>query len=200
MKISTFSFFLLAILAFSSCSKENLKGKKDYDKETCFDLVYPVTYTMADGSTVTGDDEETVWAGLKEWYKMHPNSKDKYDLVYPVDVTVISGETKTIENEEEMIVFKKECDEGKVDWDKKECFEMVYPLIYTMLDGTSITVNSEKEMDTAFKPWYNENPNSEEKPVLVYPVSITLEDGVIQTVEDEAGMISIKENCDDGEG
>ena len=36
----------------------------------CFSFVYPVTYTMPDGSTmeVTGDDEDG-WSALKAWYE-----------------------------------------------------------------------------------------------------------------------------------
>ena len=45
---------------------ERSYGKEDWE---CFELVYPVTFEMPDGSTltVTSDDEEG-WSNLKSWY------------------------------------------------------------------------------------------------------------------------------------
>ena len=87
-----------------------LKKECEGEKGGCFDLVYPVTYEMADGTTVMGDDEKAVETALKAWYTAHPDSKDEYELVYPVDVIFEDGETMTAANEAEMIVIKEDCE------------------------------------------------------------------------------------------
>ncbi len=196
MKYTIFSFLILTIFAFSSCDKEGFSKDKKYDKEgykkdkdkkTCFELVYPITYTMPDGSDIFGNKEE-VWTVIKEWYEANPDSEEKAALQYPVDVVFEGGETKTIDNEDEMIILKKDCKGEK-------CFALVYPVTFTMPDGSTVS-GDEKEVWTVIKEWYVANPDSEEKPELQYPVDINFEGGGTETVEDEAEMISIKEDCD----
>ena len=134
MRLSILSLFVLAMLAFSSCQKgdtskdELLKDEalkvddKVTDKAPCFELVYPVSYTMPDGSTVTGNAGELKLA-MKAWYKAHPDSKADPVLQYPVEITSVKFDgVKVINNEEEMIEAKKACEDGagelKVcDWD-----------------------------------------------------------------------------------
>ena len=59
-------------------------------------------------------------------------------------------------------------DYDKGDW---KCFDLSLPVSYTMPDGSTITVSNEEDWD-AIKDWYEENPDSEEKPVLQFPVNV----------------------------
>ena len=87
MKLSIYSFLILAIFAFASCEKGELnKDGKEKEKEACFELVYPVTYTMPDDTTISGDDEKTAWTAIKVWYEANPDSEEKPALQYPVDI------------------------------------------------------------------------------------------------------------------
>ena len=128
MKLSIFSFFILSMLAFSSCDKgaqidekekdylsdketdKNVDVVKDHDgKDKCFDLVYPVTYLLPDGTSVSGGQEE-LEAAIKAWYEAHPDFAEKPVLQYPVEVIFAHIDVpQTISNEEEMIALKKEC-------------------------------------------------------------------------------------------
>jgi len=133
MKLSCYSLFVLALLAFSSCQKgdaakddfKKLPGKDgtEQDGVSCFELVYPVTFTMPDGTEITMNDGED-WAGIKAWYEAHPDSKAKPVLQYPVEITSVKYDgVKVIQNEEEMAEAKKACsdtvsDEPIIcDWD-----------------------------------------------------------------------------------
>ena len=119
MKFYKISFLVLATLfTFSSCDKGYLtKGEEDFkkedkeeDKESCFELVYPVNYTMPDGSTVITQNDEKDWDAIKEWYDNNPNfEKDKMTIAYPVDVVFKDESSKTIDNEDDMILLKKDC-------------------------------------------------------------------------------------------
>ncbi len=137
MRFSIFSFLILTVLVFSSCGKEKVFDKKDKEefkdkgkdkgekegdkdeKEDCFELLYPITYNMPDGSTITGNNEEEVETALKAWYDAHSNSEEKPVLQYPVDAIFKDATTKTINNEEEMEAAKKSCEKNDAtcEWD-----------------------------------------------------------------------------------
>ena len=168
-----------------------LESKRDNDKRDwkCFDFVYPVTFTMPDGSiiTVTSDKEEG-WEELKDWYEQNPESEERPTLQFPVDILYEDDTTLTVNSDEEMREAKENCD--------PRCFDLVYPVTFTMPDGSIITVTSDDEEGwDELKNWYDDNPNSEERPTLEYPVEIIYEDGTTATVNNEEEMREAKENC-----
>lgn len=93
--------------AYKAC-----KNDKWEDKEMCFRLVYPVDFTMPDGSIFTLDivDGKENWDDMKDWYEANPLSKDKPELVYPVDIQLEATTTETVNNEAEMIEWKESCE------------------------------------------------------------------------------------------
>ena len=177
--------------AYQECyPKRDGKWSRDGD-ETCFYIVYPVTYVMPDGSTISvTSDEEDGWSDLKDWYEENEDSEDKPELQYPVDIVVETEEgtsTVTINDEEEMASAKRECYDNWEDSYDQECFELVYPVTYLMPDGSTISVTSNDEDGWSdLKGWYEENEDSEDKPELQYPVDIV--------VETEAGTSTVAIN------
>ena len=96
-----------------STEEDMIDAKKAcWDKEECFELVYPVTYTLPDGSAATGDDEKALWETIKAWYEVNPDSEEKPSLVYPVDIVFEDGSTQTIDDEAAMELVKTACEEG----------------------------------------------------------------------------------------
>jgi len=87
------------------------KGKGDRKKEECFDFVYPVTFFMPDGSTITIEDKED-WIEIKNWYRANPGVREKPDVQYPVDIKWKDGSVITINNDDEMRRAYSAC-EGK---------------------------------------------------------------------------------------
>ena len=168
--------------AYQECyPKRDGEWSRDRD-ETCFYLVFPVTYVMPDGSTisVTSDDEDG-WSDLKDWYGENGDSEDKPELQYPVDIVVETEEgssTVTISNEEEMAVAKRECHtEWEEDWDEddeRECFEYVLPVTFLMPDGSTIIVEDEEGW-YSLREWYEDNREYEEEPDIQYPIDISQE-------------------------
>ena len=176
--------------AYQECyPKRDGEWSRDRD-ETCFYLVYPVTYVMPDGSTisVTSDDEDG-WSDLKDWYEENEDSEDKPELQYPVDIVVETEEgtsTVTINDEEEMAAAKRECHtEWEEDWDEddeRDCFEYVLPVTFLMPDGSTITVEDEEGW-YSLRVWYEENRGYEEEPSIQYPIDISQ--------ETEEGLITV---------
>ena len=168
--------------AYQECyPKRDGEWSRDRD-ETCFYLVYPVTYVMPDGSTisVTSDDEDG-WSDLKNWYEENGDSEDKPELQYPVDIVVETEEgssTVTINDEEDMAAAKRECHtEWEEDWDEddeRDCFEYVLPVTFLMPDSSTITVEDEEGW-YLLREWYEENREYEGEPDIQYPIDISLE-------------------------
>ena len=170
-------------------------GGRDDDNRECFELVFPVTYLMPDGSTITVENGED-WDSIKDWYDENPNAEERPELQYPVDI-IFDDETLTIDNAEEMNMVKRECweyeDEGR------ECFALVYPVTFIMPDGSSIVVAADDEDGwEEVKNWYDANPESEERPTLQYPVDIIYrtDDGdSTVTINNEEEMEAAKDEC-----
>lgn len=191
--------------AYQEC---NPKREGDWSRDedfdgTCFDLVYPVTYVMPDGSTiiVEGDDEDG-WSDLKDWYEENEYSEDKPELQYPVDITQRSEEgvtSITVNDNEEMESAKEDCRDEWEDGYHEECFELVYPVSYVMPDGSIITIEVDEEGGAVeLEDWYEENSESDERPELQYPVDIILETeegSSTVTINNEEEMASAKREC-----
>ena len=78
--------------------KDELEVKDESDeKGKCFELVYPISYTMPDGTVISGNEEELKQA-MDAWYEDHPDSNAKPELQYPVEI-IIGDLIKSIEDE-----------------------------------------------------------------------------------------------------
>ena len=62
-------------------------------------------------------------------------------------------------------------------------------------DGTTQEVADHKEIKQAARAWKEANPDSEERPELVFPVSVELEDGTTQEVASQEDLEALKESC-----
>jgi hypothetical protein len=168
---------------------EEMRGayaKCEQGRELGFEFVYPITYIMPDGSTITGNSKEELDIAIRNWYAANPGVKEKPALQYPVQVVLKDGTVLTINNEEEMRALI-----ARLGGDPKGNelgFEFVYPITYIMPDGSTITGNSKEELDIAIRNWYAANPGVREEPVLQYPVQVVLKDGTVLTINNEEEM------------
>lgn len=178
------------------------KGGKGRGKDEwkCFKLVYPVTFNMPDGSTITIANESG-YADLRAWYDANPGTDVKPEMQYPVEID-IKGTVKTINNEDEMHRVYRFC--GGRDNDRyvkhRECFELVYPATFIMPDGSTIPV-ADKDDWLNVKAWYTDHPDSQERPGLQFPVDIKYRDGALVTINNDDEMRAAKADCErDGGG
>lgn len=92
------------------------KKECEGDKERCFAFIFPISYIMPDGSTITlqsENDRENKLA-IRQWYADNPGVEEKPVLAYPLEVKMIKdGIIKTINNDEEMMTLKEFCDPKK---------------------------------------------------------------------------------------
>ena len=91
---------------------EPVRGDDGTDREECFELVYPVTYVMPDGTTVSGTPEQ-LRAAISAWYQANSDTREEPVLQYPVDVTFEDGTIETVNSEEELRDVYASCEDSE---------------------------------------------------------------------------------------
>ena len=170
--------------------------RRDWD---CFTIQYPITVTLSDGYTYTFESEEAV----KEYYDAYEIDEEMY-IAFPISVIGNDGEAIVIESDEALKEVYRGCYSGERDIVvEQRCFSLVYPVSYQLPDCSLIEVSADNEDSWAeMKAWYDENPESAERPTLQYPVVIMYEeddegseDALTVTINNEEEMISAREDC-----
>lgn len=170
--------------------------RRDWD---CFTIQYPITVTLSDGYTYTFESEEAV----KEYYDAYEIDEEMY-IAFPISVIGNDGEAIVIENDEALKEAYRGCYSGERDIViEQKCFSLVYPISYQLPDGSLIEVSADNEDGWAeMNAWYDENPESTERPTLQYPVVIMYEeddegsvDALTVTINNEEEMNSAREDC-----
>ena len=98
------------------------KGKrgKGNKKGLCFKFEYPLSYSMPDGSIITGNDRKEICTAIKSWYEINGKSRAKPQLVFPVTILTYGDDKnivkKELESHEELRSAMTSCkDEKKKD-------------------------------------------------------------------------------------
>lgn len=210
MKGSIYFSFIFCFLVFNACefpsiiekdldkehkTEKEQEGKelnddKDEggDKESCFDLVFPISVTMPDLSVITEDDEDSLWSSIKTWYELNPDVEEKFKFNYPITIFFPEDDKQVIiTSAEKLEEIKKYCYE-----DKGDCFEYVYPLSYLLPDGSNMSVNSMEEL----KAWYEANPSIDKKLELIYPFEVTfIKEEITKVISTEEEYKQVFEYC-----
>ncbi|HFA51294.1 MAG TPA: hypothetical protein ENJ95_19955 [Bacteroidetes bacterium] len=171
----------------------NQVGNFEGDCETlCFEITFPVTVNLPGGTTETATNEEELTTIFDNWYMANPDSQDDPSLSFPFEVTLADGTTRSITSDVEFEALLETCFDGGI-WE--ECFTINFPVTLVYPDGTTAPANNNVEMLELFIQWEMDNPNAEEYPTLAYPVEITLADGSVQVIDDEAEIDAVFEDC-----
>ncbi len=177
----------------------------DYDEffDDCFEFVFPIDVTLANGSTQTISSQEELDAFIETWFEQNPESEDFPSLNYPIDV-VVDSTTVTVTSEEELCGIIEQCfedfdfdDEWGYDFDEvlEDCFEVIYPIDVTLPDGTTQTVNSNAELEQLIETWYEQNPESEECPMPNFPIDIITTDMDTVAITSEMELDDVIDEC-----
>ena len=116
----------------------------------CFEFVYPITFILPDGSTITVEEAKDKQQ-IRDWYEANPDVTEKPAIRFPIDITLSDGTTTTIDNEEEFDAIRKDCHENRPGRGKR-CFEFVYPITFVVEDGSTITIDDKNNWQ-ALKDW-----------------------------------------------
>ena len=83
------------------------------DGVACYAFVYPISYTMPDGSVIeiTTDEDESGWMAIREYYQSNPSEESEPSLQYPVDLifrTEDGTETVTVSSDDDLDAVEEE--------------------------------------------------------------------------------------------
>ena len=80
---------------------------------------------------------------------------------------------------------KREDEDKDEDKDGKEiCFEFVLPVSFNMPDGSVITIDSKEDWKVLYN-WYKENKDSDDKPEIILPFNVIIDDEEITISNEE---------------
>lgn len=85
------------------------EGEDDVEEQkVCFEFIYPISFSMPDGSTVQGDDGHLVSQRLRSWYESNKGVAQKPVLNFPVSI-LINGERQIVNSPDEMEKVRASC-------------------------------------------------------------------------------------------
>ncbi|MFT7237378.1 MAG: hypothetical protein ACI93L_001464 [Cyclobacteriaceae bacterium] len=97
-------------------SKEELSAitancqKEKKEEEACFEFVYPLSYTMPDGTNIILTTEETAdYHPLRDWYRANAEEKVRPSLVFPVTISYGEDRTVIINDRDALIKAREGC-------------------------------------------------------------------------------------------
>ena len=167
------------------------------EEDECFEINYPITIVLPDGSNVTVNDDEALENAIDDYYDLNPNDSGDVTLIYPITVTMFEdSSTVVINNDDDLDDLLEDC---YGDDDFEECFDIQFPISIAMPDGSTIVTNTYEELDSLYEAWDQANPNATNEPELVFPITVILEDGTTQVINNEDELEGLLEDCFDHE-
>jgi len=207
---------LLGIVMFSSCgleestinvdnyvseSSDDIARKCMSGKSACYELVFPVTIDFPDGTSEEVDSHENLKAAIRAWRENNPDATEKPTLAFPIEILNEDGELISVQNADELKELRSTCEKRFPKfqkWISNECFQLVYPISIEFPDGSIVASDDADALKDLLQDWFtNNDPSPDNRPMLVYPFDVTLEDGTVETINSRADLKALKKSCRD---
>ena len=75
---------------------------EDWEEELCFDIVFPIEFTMPDNSVYVANNEDDLYDIIDSWYEDHPDVDEEPEIHFPIEIIWYS-ESENGGEEEEVI-------------------------------------------------------------------------------------------------
>ena len=186
------SFILISLFVFIGC--ENFMNKSDEisDDQLMQDIIDAEKIDIY--ITDLPSFSQTV---IEEDYNNYIEIEAQMASGLGYQVSMDSKEYKPGDHNEIYFNWKGKKLKPKLDRGDKNgfiCFELVLPVTFIMPDASSITVDEENGY-MSIKDWYVNNPDSNVKPTLQYPLNIIYRDAETQIINNNEEMKNAKVNC-----
>lgn len=130
IKVSLFAFLLIGLSFLTSCNTddtdsifnsdevENFIGgtfddmstKSRTGKNFCLELVFPITLEFSEGTQVSGDSFQDLCVNIRTLVSENEDLRERPTLVYPVEVITADGEVLTANSQEELTELAQQCE------------------------------------------------------------------------------------------
>lgn len=168
----------------------------------CYEFVFPITISFSDGTSTEVADHEQLRNILREYREENPEG-EKPVLGFPLEVVTEDGEVLSVASQEELHDLRVQC-HREFFWKHHHrghrfrgmfCFKIDYPVSVQLPDGTIVEVNDRIELQYTLRRWKADHPDIEERPELVFPLTVIMEDGTEVTVDSADALKELKESC-----
>ena len=217
--IQVITFFALALLTITSCTKEDVNITTDVENYTneamyeldresnaghrgCFEFVWPLTIDFPDETSVEFEDYQSIREGIARWKEANPEVDGRPQLSFPLEIIGPDGTVYTIDSKEELKKIVKRC--ARAYWNdgnfrkhlNNQCFKVVLPVTIKFPSGHKVTFDTRVGLKSALRAWKAENPDAEVFPHLAFPINVLIKDTGDQVVIDSAAdLLRLKETC-----
>ena len=143
----------------------------------CFELVYPVSLSLPNGTSINIENAEDLEALFEEW-EGNPTTDQRPEFIFPIQVILEDvDEIIDVTSKEglERIYNRCENEIGDDDFEREECFSLVYPVDVILPDGQTVGAEDVAELEDIYDKWFEAHPDSREEPKLVFPIQVIFE-------------------------
>ncbi len=225
---------MISLLSFEACTKDDISSSTTLDaladqslfaleqrgnlgRHGCYDLVFPVTIKLADGTTITVVSQDSLKKALHKWHENHKDGhkKNHPEFVFPIHVIAEDGSVIAVETKEELYDLRKACKKSHLDslhhrdsmghkgFPKHDtlCFSLVFPIKLKKADGTIITINSKEELKTQCQgerkkgQGHGKKHGIEHQLQLVFPIQVKKSNGTTVTINTKDELKALREGC-----
>jgi hypothetical protein len=189
----------------------------EWNQNMCFDVEFPISVNLSDGSVVTISNEEELYEGIEEYYEM--GEEDNLpEINFPINIIFYYENENGVESEdlveigdyEELEIYFEMCEDEEDFWFGFDCVDLVYPITIQSPEGDNLSFEDENSLIDHIENWYGNNPDSDQEFELIFPISVEyfsetndqLESLIIYSEEEMEEYIEeycIEDQDDDGE-
>jgi len=176
----------------------------------CYELVFPVSITLPNGTTVEVDSYDAIKQQLRTYFEANGDRRrprggvrPHFNFVFPIAVVSQDGELITVEDENALLRLRADC-AGTFDQHGPRghghhglsCFEVVFPVTLEFPDGTTASADSRQAVHQLLRTWMQNNPGVPARPKITFPFTVKMtDDGTLVTVNNPTELRALKADC-----
>ena len=151
----------------------------EWDQSMCFDVEFPISVNLSDGSTVTISNEDELYEGIEEYYEMGDEG-NLPEINFPINIIFYFEndnnseyeEIVEINNYEELEMYFEMCEDEEDNWFGFDCIDLVYPVTIESPEGENFSFEDEGSLIEHIETWYDNNPDSNLEFEIVFPLTV----------------------------
>ncbi len=187
-------------------------------KYGCYELVFPVSLTLPDGSTITATSYDDLRTQLEKFFGTpngmhhhghilgnngHDPNHPRPEFVFPITILNQAGEAIVVGSGSQLDSLRALC-AGSFDhhgWQGHghhglTCFEIVFPVTVQFPDSTTAPAADQTTFHDLVKAWFQSHPNTPGHPTFVFPITVRMKaDSTLVTVNSKDEFHKLKEDC-----
>lgn len=162
----------------------------------CYELVDPLVVDFPDGTSQEVENLSQLKDAIKEWRATY-DGEGRPEIQYPYEVISSDGEIISVESRADQIKLRQDC---RVQlWTQhnngRKCFIINYPIALDMPDGSTEEIDGRRDLKRTIRVWKLANPDTDQRPMIAWPIEVVMQDGAVVTLESREDMIALRQEC-----